>query len=217
MPYDYFVRITHAYEDLRSLLSLWSMRCEKMVVYEHVGSQTEKIHCHLLILGSNTQKKQLRNIGATCVNLKGNEMCSFKEASGDWEGACVYMTKGRYSPSYLKGFQECEAECWKAKWKEPERHEKISTDAKLIEEFWTDEMYEKFQRIPRPEQYITSIDEITYYQFYWLVRQVRNFIFEKNGGVWNMKTRNQYYTILMSVSFRQQIPIPKKHKFAEIF
>lgn len=213
MPHDYFVRITYAYDKIASMVSLWACRAEKMVVYEHIGTKTEKVHCHILILGCNIHKKQLRNLGATCVSLKGNELCSFKECTS-WETPVVYMTKGNLDPKYIKGFERSEADVWKSKWVEPIKYEKVSKDVKLFEDFWTDELYERFQSLRRPED--EDMDKVVYYQYYWILREARTYAFGVNGGIWNMRARNIYYMCSMTACMRAQIPISKKHKFAEI-
>lgn len=214
MTYDYFVRITHSYDKIASLVSLWACRSEKLVVYEHIGTETEKVHCHILILGSNTQKKQLRNIGATCVPLKGNELCSFKECVS-WETPVVYMSKGNLDPKYLKGFERSDADEWKAKWVAPSEYEKVSSDVRIVEKFWTDHRLEQFNNLVRPETE-PDINRQIHYKFYWICKQAYAFLFGLNSYVWNMKTRNQYYMLVMTIATRQSIPIPRNHKFAEI-
>lgn len=215
MPYDYFVRVTYPYDKIASMVSLWSCRAEKLVVYEHTGEKTEKVHCHILILGSNTHKKQLRNLGATCVSLKGNELCSFKDCKS-FERPLVYMTKGNLNPKYLKGFEHTDAEVWKAKWVPEEKYEKVPKDELLYNEFWSDELWEKFQDLKVPDNEV-DFEKIMYYKFYWVLREAREYSFQKNGGIWNMKSRNMYYMLALTCCMRNRISISKKHKFADIF
>jgi len=118
MPEDYFARITHSYESLARLVSRWALECDKIIVYEHVGTQTEKVHCHMVILGSRLGKKQLRNIGQGFVDLKGNKNCSFK-ACETYDIPITYMTKGNLTPKYNKGFEEDYVEQRRAAWVEP--------------------------------------------------------------------------------------------------
>lgn len=88
--HNYFVRITRSYSDLSGLVLSWAARADKMVVYEHVGDATEKTHIHMVIIGSEVCKKQLKNL-VGFMNFKGNGDWSFKEyEEGD---AMVYMTK----------------------------------------------------------------------------------------------------------------------------
>lgn len=219
MPYDYFIRVTHAYEKLRSLLSLWSMRCERMAVYEHVGTQTEKVHCHILIMGSCVHKKQLRNIGATCVNLKGNEMCSFKDADSNWETACVYMTKGKLDPKQLKGFEDGKANEWKTKWVEPDKVEKISTAQKSYNYFQSivDEAFLDPEQFNPPNYVIEQgVQGVNLYKFNFVKRVARDISFQLNGALWTQKCANDYKMLLMSYCMRHGIPIPREHKFSDV-
>lgn len=118
MPENHFARITHSFESCHRLVSRWALECDKIVVYEHVGTQTEKIHIHLLILGSRLGKKQLRNIGQSFVDLKGNKNCSFKVAES-YDVPVTYMTKGVLQPKYNKGFTEEYLEERRKAWVEP--------------------------------------------------------------------------------------------------
>jgi len=200
MPYDYFVRITHPYETLAPMVSLWAMRCEKLVVYEHTGSKTEKVHCHILVLGSNTQKKQLRNIGSQIVDLKGNENCSFKECIS-WETPVVYMTKGNLAPSYLKGFTEAEAIQWSKKWVPRAEFTKPNKELELYLNIMEDE---------NAPLEISAEDKVNeeFAAFRKVVRHARKWIFFANQDVWNGKCLSQYKMCVYTYCMRHQIPIP---------
>jgi len=207
MPHDYFVRVTYSYDKIASMVSLWSCRSEKLVVYEHVGEKTEKIHCHILILGCNIHKKQLRNLGSTCVSLKGNELCSFKECDQHWKTACVYMTKGKLDPKYLKGFSQDEAEKWKSEFVEPPHSEKVSSREKLYNEF--------FQVLPDFDEVPASSRSEVYWKFNYLKPYARRYAFQRNSYLWTPKAANDYKMLLMTYCFRYDIPIPKDHKFSQ--
>lgn len=115
MP-DYAVRITYPYERIASLVSAWAMRCETMAVYEHPQDErVNRTHCHMILTGTNVDKKQLRNIASRFADVKGNENCSFKAFTGE-ERAYVYMTKGVHDPKYLLCIPRITADDWKAKW-----------------------------------------------------------------------------------------------------
>lgn len=193
MSHDYFVRITHPYASLQAMVSLWSLRCEKLVVYEHTGGKTEKVHCHILILGSNTHKKQLRNIGSDFVCLKGNELCSFKECVS-WQTPVVYMTKGNLEPKFLKGFQSEDSDNWKSQWVPRDQYEKVDPLSKLYDDVFTDFVLDK-----------TSDD----FGFGQIKRHVRAEVLNINNYIWTQKCFNQYKTLVYSFVFRNNIPIPE--------
>lgn len=107
MPYDFAVRITKPYEHMSRVISRWLLECDKMVVYQHEGERTGKVHIHLAIEGSRVCREQLRNIANDMLvhPLKGQGDWSFKE----WDRGdkyIVYMTKGKHDPSFNKGFEE---------------------------------------------------------------------------------------------------------------
>lgn len=134
MP-DYAVRISYSYDMAAQLVSAWALRATHMAVYEHVGSQTQKIHIHLVIRGTNVDKKQLRNIGAKFLNLKGNELCSFKDFTGD-EKYMTYMTKGIHEPKYLLGYTKEDHNKWIGDWvQQPAAGPKLDKNTKRYNEF----------------------------------------------------------------------------------
>lgn len=141
MP-DYAIRVTHPYERIASMVSAWAQRSETMVVYEHpADDEVKRTHCHMIVTGTNVDKKQLRNIGSRFADLKGNENCSFKEFDGD-EKAYVYMTKGIHDPKYLLCVPKLTADCWKKQWTPPTKHEKVDKWTKMYNEFVTSQGYE---------------------------------------------------------------------------
>jgi len=123
MPsFNYAVRITRSYDYCQRMVAHWATRCDKILAYEHVGTTTEKIHIHLLIINSvlpvDTLKKQVKTLGASI--FKGNGDWSFKTKDAkygpvtDSQDYVTYMTKGTHDPKYNKGYEpEYLAECKK--------------------------------------------------------------------------------------------------------
>lgn len=107
MPYDFAVRITRSYEEVARVISRWALECDKMVVYQHEGERTGKVHIHLGIEGSRICREQLRNIANTILinPCKGQGDWSFKVWDKE-ERYIVYMSKGKHNPSYNKGYDE---------------------------------------------------------------------------------------------------------------
>jgi len=115
MP-DYMVRLTHSYETAKTVVGLWAMRCDKILAYEHLGTKTGKVHIHLSLLGTNVDKKQLRNIASGAqLPVSGNEWCSFKI----WDRKdeyITYMSKGKYEPKYFTVLTPQEIQSCKDAW-----------------------------------------------------------------------------------------------------
>lgn len=108
MPrYDFAVRITRPYLEVQRIISRWSLECDKMVVYEHTGSVTEKVHIHLAIENSRVCREQLKNLAKECVTvpLKGQGDWSFKVWNLNQQ-YLIYCTKGKHDPSFNKGYDE---------------------------------------------------------------------------------------------------------------
>lgn len=219
MLYDYFVRITHSYADASGVIRAWATRASKMVVYEHVGEATKKTHIHLLILGANVCSKQLRNIAAKYVDMKGNEMASFKAADDHFETALIYMTKGNLEPKYLQGYTVQDSDIWKSKWKVPAHYNAIKetpseklynsvfdddNEVQINYEYWVKEL---------------SVDTVNSYakegvslRWIWLKQFCRNQAFWHNHRIWNMKTQNDYKMLVLTYCFRNNISIPSNDK-----
>lgn len=215
MSYDYFVRITHPYATLVPLVSDWALKCEKMAVYEHVGSATEKVHCHLVIIGSRIQKKQLRNIALLYnIDLRGNEMCSFKICISP-EVPLIYMTKGSIDPSYIKGWEPSEARLWKAKWVAPTKHVKIGSDEMYYNDMIMDwDLKRAFDDDPTNNK-IIGREERDRAIFLYIKHWFRNAVFIQERRIWNMKAILKYKMCMMTYCMRNNITIPRDTKWAE--
>lgn len=214
MRYDYFVRITHSYESSARLLSAWALKCEKMVCYEHVGEETEKIHIHVLILGCSITKKQLRNIGQEFVPLKGNEYCSFKECVA-YETPLVYMTKGVLHPKYLIGFTKEECEAARLKWVEPvgkQCKDKVIYDECFYvnSQWWEPDMSLHGLVLAGDIKHPADCD----CKFKKVKKRAQWFVLGK-CGVWNMRAMAMYKMLVYTFCFNQGVPIPKDSQFGK--
>lgn len=222
MPYDYFVRITHPYASLAALVGAWALRCEKLVAYEHTGTQTEKVHVHLLILGSSICSKQLRNIGKMYVNLKGNELCTIKECV-TWEQPVVYMTKGKLDASYAMGFTKDQLDELKAKWVEPKRYEKKSVNQQFYESWEASDWKQlrnaihaatELQRKRLAETDAFGRDSALVneepVEFQAIKKYFRNYVFTNNHHIWDQQAVNKYKMMVMTYCFRNDVSISSK-------
>lgn len=205
MPHDYFVRITRSYTDLSGLVAIWSARADKVVVYEHTGEETEKTHIHMVIIGSDVCKKQLRNL-VKYLNLKGNEDWSFKEYDGN-DTAMTYMTKGELEPKYIKGYTVQDADLWKSLWKPGRKKSKLSD----IEKLWNSSFGDRVQadldyELWRKDRPLS--DKID-----WVISYARENAFSYNNGFWTVKAKNDYKCLVYTYIYRYNmiIPIDKKY------
>lgn len=219
MKYAYMVRITHSYQDASGVVALWASRASRVVVYEHIGTVTEKIHIHMVIEGSDTHKKQLRNIGmATGLELKGNGYCSFKAFDGN-ERTFVYMTKGQFDPKFNKGYTEDLFAKWKSLWER--KHKK--GDAYIYDVVFGDEEYNAQHYEGWLEHHTDGLDIKTgskewekytlHPRFHWAKEFAHSQAFAMNNSIWNLKTINQYKMLVYTYCYRHGIQIPKDDVF----
>lgn len=198
MP-DYAVRISYAYDMVASLVSAWALRSKTMAVYEHTAAEAERVHVHLVMTGTNVDKKQLRNIGSNFVSLKGNELCSFKEFTGE-ERAYVYMTKGIHDPKYLLGFTKEQADEWKSKWKPEKKVEKVDKWTKIYMQFVDSQtagiQYEETQAA----------------QLFELKKLGRFFVLNVLGKTWTVDGINIYKMLVRTYCYDNEISIPSNDK-----
>lgn len=222
MPYDYFVRITHPYSRLAPLISRWSLECEKLIAYEHVGTLTEKVHIHMVIIGSRLQKKQLRNIGNEQADLKGNELCSFKECVS-WEQPIVYMTKGVLDPSYNKGFDIALVAELKGRWVPPKNYRKVSESEKFYMA-WSNSDWKKLDIYIKEKQgqFANQLAECVdgfqrdcllisrqNIEFDAIKGYFRRYVFEESHSIWDLQAINKYKMMVWTFCMREDISIPR--------
>lgn len=203
----YFVRITRSYADASGVIRAWSTRATKMVVYEHVGEKTEKTHIHILILNPSVESKQLRNIAANYVNMKGNENASFKTIDDEWETSLPYMTKGCLEPKYLLGYNAEDANVWKSKWVQPSKHIKISPAEQLYNRVFDDNAKIDLEYYKKNAD-ITQTD----LEWNWLKQYTRQYLFHMNRMIWTQKQFCDQKMLIYSYILRNGISIPQSEK-----
>jgi len=199
MP-DYAVRITHSYEQAKPIIHLWAMRCDKMLVYEHIGGTTNKTHIHISLLGTNVDKKQLRNIAAeTKIPVAGNEYMSFKKWDRD-EEYIKYMSKGKHDPKYNKGYEEIELLEIKKRWVETRLIDKPDKTDKILDDFDTYIF----------DNGVVDLGQIM--NFYELRTATLKFVFARHTGRrhrLDMKAKNLFTMIMNTYIYANKVPIPK--------
>lgn len=211
MPHSYAVRITHAFDDMKPLIDIWSLRCDRMAVYEHVGERTNKVHIHLVIVDSEVCKEQLKNLAKPInIELKGNKVCSFKPFDGN-EKALIYMTKGLYKYKYLKGYTEADAEAWKAKWEGEVGHSQpkdvIAYEACFDEQYDLSWLYHQRDH---PNIYQSGCVPVSQndYEYKFMKRQAHMYAFNAYRRIWNIQAANMYKMLVYTYVFRHDLVIP---------
>jgi len=194
----FFARITRPYADLSGVVARWALRCERLVVYEHTGSETEKVHIHAAIFAAHCDKKTLKN-DYSFLGLKGNEDHSWKE----WDGvaaAITYMTKGELEPKYLKGYTSEEINELKAKWVAPKVYEKESKDVKV----WNEFLHYEYER----NATLTTVLRTEALNYWDLRAYARGFCIAK-CGVWSGQAAAYFKMIVYTYAMKYDVRIPR--------
>lgn len=149
---NYAVRIASPYSKIERGVQSVALRADKVLAYEHVGTVTEKVHVHMIIMGARCDVKTLKADmvkggvvvkGATATNGDWSWKTSFKDKiTGDVIQidetnvikGITYMTKGVFDPKYNKGFSDEVIADAKSKWVEPPKG-KASRQERLYYEF----------------------------------------------------------------------------------
>ena len=217
MPH-YAVRVTHSWQQAQCIAYLWALRADKVLVFEH-SQETKtakgKTHIHMLLVNTNIDKKQLRNLAKqTQVPTHGNENVSFKMAEEPFTKYITYMSKGVLQPKYNKGWTPEELEEYRLLWVEPNEYVKETSWSKLYE------AYEK-EAPPPPtaeqkshviKQWISSVSDakppnlqdeyvklFTEHAYKWLIKH--------NNGVWNPAIGKQLNCIRFTHCWKHNLPI----------
>lgn len=187
----------------------WSERCEKLVCYEHVGDETEKVHIHIMLENCEVEKKMLKHIALGAgYGLKGNNDWSFKNRKDNSIIPMVYMTKGLLKPSYLKGYTDEDAVKWMTQWvekKDESSWEKICNyvlDDEFIHENWED--------YKRDVGVVEVKTEVLFFGFF--LKYARKMVFARNKLIWSPAAANQYKCVVMTYIMRKNIKVPDEYK-----
>lgn len=152
--HNFAVRWTLPFADVSGVVRRWALSADTLLCYQHVGSVTEKVHVHLLVMGCGVTSDRLKQYAQELgITGGGNKFWSFKSKSkvagpltqDTAPRYITYMTKGKYDPMYVKGYDDVFlAEC-KAAWVDPPEEE--SKMSRLYNRF-DDYMYEWLRERP---------------------------------------------------------------------
>lgn len=94
--------------------------CEHLVAYEH-SEKADNVHCHMMLIGCTVSTDTLKNYIRSCGMVPpraGNQFWSFKKCDDDLNTPITYMSKGKLTPFYVKGFTQEEIDTCKDRWVE---------------------------------------------------------------------------------------------------
>lgn len=127
------IRITKCYSDLCGVVQRIAEVSDKLVVYEH--DDGARLHCHALVIGLRKSVDTVRRwLRSEFVNPARSDI-SLKESYSDASGQevpinddfIVYMSKGRYSPKYVKGYTDTDISGFCGRWVDYPRKQGLRT------------------------------------------------------------------------------------------
>lgn len=188
-----FVRITRSYEFLQRIIGAWALKCDKIIVYEHCGEETEKIHVHVLMSGMvdtwDNFKKIAKRLLPFGEDLNGNNDWSFKKKyEYRPKDTIKYMSKGNLQPKYNKGYTQEEVDAARESWVEQQ-------PARTKDQ----ELYQKF---------VDSNEGCEYWEYDTLKQAAKRFAFWECGRVWSARASAIYRLCLYTHAMTYNILLP---------
>jgi len=180
----YAVRVSKNAEQLVDIAKRWKPYCDTIVLYEH-NEDANRIHCHLYLGGVECTTKRLKQVSG--LPNQGNSLWSFKKAEEDIDVYITYMSKGKYDPTYLHGYEFKDTERLKSLWVEPEKKK-----PKALEEYLKFEGYVDAQ--PR-EMKVYDED---------ILRLARRYIMLRDS-MFTMVNQNQIKNYAATYSFKHYL------------
>lgn len=130
---DYAVRITRTYDELGDSVKSIAQKCKQVIVYQHEGS---RLHCHLLLVECKVSTDTLKNYFKKTLGVVDKSDWSFKVCNEFTNKYITYMSKGKYKPSFVKGFEENFIEERQKEWVEKKAATIVAAKKKSKVEYW---------------------------------------------------------------------------------
>lgn len=124
-------RVKVDYATAKDFIQAWSDKCQKIIVYEHPADESvSETHIHVLIMGCEVKQEQLSRIYYKFLSSderKGNQLWAWEHKKWkanhpgqDYNDEMItYMSKGKFDPMYVKGFDNELIALRKSQWVEP--------------------------------------------------------------------------------------------------
>lgn len=218
------MRISRSFSDLSGAVRSWALKADRLCVYEHVGTKTEKVHIHLLMMGVSCGAERLKQIvnESGVVGLKGQKDWSFKTAHKQLgpitdqtkDAYVTYMTKGHLKPMYYKGFEVEYLDERMAAWVEPSRLK--GADELLYDKFELanpyDSIIEEYQvrtqkRLQATQGTLMVLKDLSIGQDV-LAPRVRSWAFSVCNRIWSVRTASLAKMVFLTYSMRHNVELP---------
>lgn len=210
MPYAHCLRVTMSSLSLERVCALWALESDKLLVYEHEADNSDKkIHCHILVEGARRVRKTFTNILQNIYpDAKGNKWVAGKTFDGNYMYVS-YMSKGKYNPSYNKGYTSEFIEEWKNKWVAPTDLVKISKDVADYNNYMGESLVQDAFDIwkkdnPKWQEQFANIKSAKYK---FLQKWCMGVAMERHTVI-NLQCMNMYTMLINTYCYLHSIPNP---------
>jgi len=219
----YAVRLTCSYnalwdtegDELESFIQYCNERFDDVIIYEHVGTVNENVHCHLLLRGDSQSPSTdaiRKSLPFKHLNL-GSREHSFKSKFKDKRTNVVfqmtdesvpkyitYMSKGCIAPEYVMSEKWDLKTCLKLaeEWKAPPQS-KTAVKVAAFERYLGDE------RAPIPT--IGNINP----EYGWLKNKVWSYVMNKYDG-FDYQAASDFKMLLVTFMYKRGIVADKESK-----
>ena len=127
-----FIRITRAYEQVKQWVDKVADNSVSIIVYEHTGEKTKKVHIHMLVEGCKVSTETLKRwLSTGPMDQYVRSDWSFKEKydSKPVDRGCItYMAKGHLEPVFARNIDQQVIYELKNKWVEYKKDDKPDTN-----------------------------------------------------------------------------------------
>lgn len=196
--FHHAIRVTLPYQDCSGIISRWSDRSARVVVYQHdADEEVSKTHVHLGLYGCEVKAEALKRMWPDAPG-KGNEFWSFKEASVEAAKYITYMSKGILRAKYTKNFSQEELENSRLAWVEPVKADKVRDNSeyivnKVVDSIKSQFVYHRLTDEERYERVECSVDT--------LLKLVRTQSFKMLWGEHRRVPHASHYKIVAGTAF----------------
>ena len=112
---SYALRITKTGKELEAFWERLAGSCLRLIAYEH--GDGARPHCHAIVEGATVSTDTMKNWikRALSMTVFPRSDWEFKSFDGNLK-AITYMTKGKYEPVFVKGFESDQINTLKGNW-----------------------------------------------------------------------------------------------------
>jgi len=206
---SYAIRVTMSFAEVKPVVALWALECNKLLAYEHHESG-KKTHCHFLIEGARQCRKTFYNIfDRKFPGLSGQQHRAGKNYDGD-DTYITYMSKGGTDSSlvYNKGYLPEYLEEKTKAWQKTEQYVKVSKQVTQYQNYMDDMLIEQaFAQWKQDNpNWQTEFLEVKSAKYKFLTGWCMSAAVEHHSGIITQQTWCTYHMLMHTYCYKHSIP-----------